>query len=70
MIQIELDARMEAGVMELASELHIAADAVVKQAIEQMLEDRQDYLAGVHSLEQMSYTISTEEMERRSELAD
>ena len=69
-MEIELDARMQAGVMELASELHIAADAVVKQAIEQMLEDRQDYLAGVHSLQQMKYTISSQEMERRSELAD
>jgi hypothetical protein len=71
MIQVQVnDERLEAGIREMASELQLSADGVVKQALEQMLEDRTDYLAGVRALQSMKYTISAEEMEHRSELAD
>jgi hypothetical protein len=71
MIQVEVnDDRLEAGVREMAAELHLSTDGVVKQALEQMLEDRADYVAGIRALQSMKYTISADEMERRSELAD
>jgi hypothetical protein len=71
MLQVQVnDERLEAGVLEMAAELQLSADSVVKQALEQMLEDRIDYVAGVRALKSMKYTISSDEMERRSELAD
>lgn len=71
MIQIQVtDQRLEAGVLELAEEFHLSPEAVMHQALEQLLEDRTDYRAGMLALEKMKYTISAEEMEQRSELAD
>ncbi len=34
------------------------------------MEDREDYLAGIGSLAESTYTISLEEMERRSRVTD
>jgi hypothetical protein len=71
MIQVNVnDARIEAGVLELAEELHLPAEAVVHHALEQMLSDRADYRAGLKALQSVKYTVSANEMERRSELAD
>lgn len=71
MIQIQVtDQRLEAGVLELAEECHLSPEAVMHQALEQMLEDRADYRAGIAALAETKYVISAEEMERRSELAD
>ena len=70
MIQIQVtDQRLEAGVLELAEEFHLSPEAVMKQALEQMLEDHFDYRAGVSALAEAKYVISADEMERRSELA-
>ncbi len=70
MIHVELKAQTEATLNELAAEMHVSPEFIAQQAIESVLEDREDYLAGIHSLAKTQYTISQEEMERRSELAD
>ena len=70
MIHVELPAQMEATLNELAAEMHVSPEFIAQQAIESILEDRTDYLAGIRSLANSRYTISQEEMERRSELAD
>ena len=70
MIHLKLEPRTEASLQELAAELHVSPEVVAQQAIEAALEDRADYLAGMRSLATMKYTITQQEMERRSELAD
>ena len=70
MIHIELGARSEASLNELAAEMQVSPEFIAQQAIESILEDHDDYLAGMRSLANTRDTISQEEMERRSELAD
>ena len=70
MIQLELEPSTEASLHAFATEMHVSAEFLAKQVIEAALEDRADYLAGIRSLASTRGTISQEEMERRSELAD
>ncbi|WP_419806859.1 hypothetical protein [Terriglobus sp.] len=70
MIQLELTPHAEASLQQFADELHVSAEFVATQVIEDALQNRADYLAGIRSLANTKYTISQEEMERRSELAD
>lgn len=70
MIQVDLQPSTQASLQALAAELHVSPEFVARQVIEAALEDREDYLAGIRSLAATKYTISQDEMERRSELAD
>ncbi len=70
MIQIELGTQTEATSNELAAEMHMFPKFVARQAIESILEDRADYLAGIRPPAQTRYTISQKEMVHRSELSD
>ena len=70
MIHVELKAQTEATLNELAAESHVFPDFIPYQAIESLLEDRKDCLAGMHSLANPQDTILQEEMKRRSDLAN
>jgi predicted DNA-binding protein len=70
MMQVELEPDLEARLERLAADTQVTKSFFVHEAIERFVEDREDYLAGVRSLSQAKYTISQEEMERRSSVAD
>ena len=70
MVEVELGPDLEARLETLASEMHLSKSFVAREAIERFMEDREDYVAGVRSLAESKYTISLEEMERRSRVAD
>lgn len=70
MVQVELGPELEARLEMFASEMHLSKSFVAREVIERFLEDREDYLAGLRSLAESKNTISLEEMERRSRVAD
>jgi RHH-type transcriptional regulator, rel operon repressor / antitoxin RelB len=70
MIEIRLEPELEARLEKLASETHVSKDFFAREAIERFVEDREDYLAGIRSMAESKSTISLEEMERRSSVAD
>ncbi len=70
MVEVQLGAELEARLERLAAEIHVTKSFFVREAIERFVEDREDYLAGIRSLAEAKDTISLEEMERRSSVAD
>ena len=70
MIEVQLEPWLEARVERLAAETRVSKSFFAHEAIERYVEDREDYLAGVRALSEKKYTISQEEMERRSSVAD
>jgi RHH-type transcriptional regulator, rel operon repressor / antitoxin RelB len=69
MIEVQLEPELEARLEKLAADIHVSKSFVAREAIERFLEDREDYVAGIRSLAESKYTISLEEMERRSNVA-
>ena len=70
MIEIQLEPELEDQLEKLAQDAHVSKSFVAREAVLRFLEDREDYLAGIQSLAESKYTISLEEMERRSSVAD
>lgn len=70
MVQVDLDPELEARLERLAADNQVSTSFFAREAIERFVEDREDYLAGIRSLAESKYTISLEEMERRSSVAD
>jgi predicted DNA-binding protein len=69
MVQIELDQEIEQRVRLAAEAEHVSESFLIREVLMRWLEDREDYAAGIHALSTMKYTISQEEMERRSDVA-
>ena len=67
---VELAPEMQERVRKLAEDFHVTESFLVSQAVERFVEDREDYAAGIQVLSSMKYTISLDEMERRSNVAD
>ena len=61
MLAVRLDPTMEAKLSKLAAETGRSKSYYVKQAIQEFLEDREDYLLGIAALERA---------EPRTKLAD
>ena len=70
MIEIEMEPELEARLEKLAEENHVSKGFFAREAIQRFIEDREDYVVGIRSLAESSYTISLDEMERRSRVAD
>jgi predicted DNA-binding protein len=70
MVEVQFEPEVEERVRKLASEQHISEAFLIQEVVTRWIEDRADYAAGIRSLAQMKYTISQEEMERRSNVAD
>ena len=70
MVQVEFDPEVEKLVRRAAEEQHVSESFLVREVMMRWLEDRADYAAGIRALSEMKYTISQEEMERRSDVAD
>ena len=70
MVVVQLEPELEARLERLAADTHVTKSFFVHEAIERFVEDREDYLAGIRSLSESKSTISQEEMERRSSVAD
>ena len=70
MLEIEIEPELEARLERLAADNHVSKDFFAREAIQRFIEDREDYLAGIRSLAEGSPTISLDEMERRSRVAD
>ncbi len=69
MVQIQFEPDVELMVKRAASEQNVSESFLIHEVVKRWLEDRADYAAGIHALSQMKYTISQEEMERRSDVA-
>ncbi len=67
---IELAPDMEERVRKLAADFHVSENFLVSEAIEKFLEDKEDYAAGIQALSAMKYTVSLDEVERKSNAAD
>jgi predicted DNA-binding protein len=70
MVEVQLEPELEARLEMVAAETHVTKGFLVHEAIVRFVEDREDYLAGIRSLSTARYTLSQEEMERRSSVAD
>jgi RHH-type rel operon transcriptional repressor/antitoxin RelB len=70
MIEIQMEPELEARLERLAAETHVSKSFFAREAVERFIEDREDYLAGIAALSGFQETISQEEMERRSRVAD
>ena len=70
MVEVQLEPELEARLERLAAANHVTKSFFVREAIQRFIEDREDYLAGIRSLAESKHTISLEEMERRSSVAD
>ena len=70
MVEIELTPEVARQVREAASRQHVSESFLIGEVITRWLEDRADYASGIRALSEMKYTITLEEMERRSDVAD
>lgn len=70
MVEVQFDPIVESRVRQAAEEQHVSEDFLVREVVTRWLEDREDYAAGIQALSNMKYSISQEEMERRSNVAD
>ena len=69
MVEVQLEPELEQQVRRFAEEQHVSESVLIREMVRSWIEDRADYEAGVRALAQMKYTISQEEMERRSDVA-
>jgi predicted DNA-binding protein len=67
---IDLAPDIEERVRKLAADFHVSEDFLVRSAVEQFIEDREDYAAGIQALSSIKHSISLDEMERLSDAAD
>ena len=64
MLGIRLEPELEKRLDRLAKETGRTKSYYAKLAIEQFLEDREDYLLGIAALERMEPRVSLEDVER------
>jgi predicted DNA-binding protein len=69
MVEVQFDPEIESRVRQAAEEQHVSESFLVREVMTRWLEDREDYATGIQALSKMSYSISQEEMERRSNVA-
>jgi predicted DNA-binding protein len=69
MVEVQFDPELEERVRKAAEEQQVSESFLVGEVVRRWLQDREDYVAGMRALSQMKYTISQEEMERRSDVA-
>jgi predicted DNA-binding protein len=69
MVEVQFDPEIEDRVRQAAEEQHVSESFLVREVVMRWLEDREDYAAGIHALSAMKYSVSQEEMERRSNVA-
>ncbi len=69
MVELQLEPEIEVQVRRLANEQNVSESFLIQEVVMLWLEDRSDYAAGIRALSQMRYTISEDEMERRSDVA-
>ncbi|MBF0095763.1 MAG: hypothetical protein HQM04_01680 [Magnetococcales bacterium] len=60
-----MDAETEAQLRNIAAELHKPVSDCLKEAVQQFIEDRQDYLTAVTAVARNEPAITLDEMERR-----
>jgi len=65
MFSIRLKPELEEKLNSLARETGRSKSYYAREAIQQYLEDREDYLKGIAALELREPTITLEELERR-----
>ena len=66
---LELGEDLDRGVKRMAAAHHVSEDFLTREAVRKFVEDREDYQAGIQTLSAMKYTISLEELGRRSDVA-
>jgi predicted DNA-binding protein len=69
MVEVQFDPEIEDRVRQAAEEQHVSESFLVQEVVMRWLEDREDYASGIRALSTMKYSISQEEMERRSNVA-
>jgi hypothetical protein len=69
MVEVQFDPEIESRVRQAAQEQQVSESFLVRGVVTRWLEDRADYAAGIRALSKMNYSISQEEMERRSDVA-
>jgi RHH-type rel operon transcriptional repressor/antitoxin RelB len=65
MLEIRLEPELEKKFESLAKETRRSKSYYAREAIRQLLEDREDYQKGIAALERRESTISLDELERR-----
>ncbi len=70
MVQVNLEPEIEQKVREAANQQEVTESFLIGEVLKRWLEDRQDYATGIRALSKMKYTITFDEMERRSDVAD
>jgi RHH-type rel operon transcriptional repressor/antitoxin RelB len=70
MLAIRLPEQLEHRLSTLAEQTHRSKSYYVKQALEEFLTDREDYLLAMSRLEKKNPRITLEEMEKRLDLED
>jgi predicted transcriptional regulator len=70
MLEVRLEPELEARLERLATETQVSPGFVIREAVVRFVEDREDYLAGIRAQSNSKSTISQEDMERRSSVAD
>jgi RHH-type rel operon transcriptional repressor/antitoxin RelB len=70
MLGVRLSYEMEERLERLSKETGHTKSYYAKKAIEEFLNDREDYLLGLAALARSESTIDLEELERRSDSQD
>jgi RHH-type rel operon transcriptional repressor/antitoxin RelB len=65
MLEIRLEPELEKKFESLAKETRRSKSYYAREAIRQLLEDREDFQKGIAALERRESTISLDELERR-----
>ena len=65
MLGIRLNPELEVRLESLANETGFSKSYHARRAIQQYLEDREDYLEGIAALKRREAVITLEELERR-----
>lgn len=69
MFELQLEPEIEQRVRRAATEQQVSEAFLVSEVLKRWLEDREDYATGLRALSEMRYSISQEEMDRRSDVA-
>lgn len=65
MLGVRLEPELELRLEKLVKRTGHSKSYYARKAIQQFLEDQEDYLLGIAALEKHKYTVSLEELERR-----
>lgn len=68
MLAVRLPEQLESRLLALSEKTHRSKSYYVKQALEEFLEDQEDYLLAVTRLEKNNPRISLAEMEKHLDL--